>query len=71
MRRKYHKCLVKELDLGHGDWMPLGEKKKNQRISLKVFQRIKQHDRIKEAGVCAACLETDYTNLDEIKSTKR
>lgn len=37
-----------------------------------MFQRIKQHDRIKEAGVHVACLGNgDYTHLDEIKSTKR
>ena len=37
-----------------------------------MFQRIKQHDRIKEAGACEACLGNSVcTNLDEIKSAER
>lgn len=39
---------------------------------MQVFQKIKQHVRIKEAGVREACLGNSIcTNLDEIKSAKR
>ena len=47
-------------------------KKNIQKTCIKLFQRVKQRDKIKEAGVQAACLgNNDYTKLDGSKSTKR